>query len=99
MKFTVLLQAFLRFQPFWELTFIMRMRHDAGKFSASGDHYRVDKEIFVRFLNRGVKLLPKFLNENDFFKFTSKQWAGRWSTYWLTDWNIQFQIVQVKVHV
>ena len=45
----------------------MRMRHDAGKFSASGDHYRVDKEIFVRFLNRGVKLLPKFLNENVFF--------------------------------
>lgn len=45
----------------------MRMRQDAGKFSASGDHYRVDKEIFVRFLNRGVKLLPKFLNENDFF--------------------------------
>lgn len=43
------------------------MRHDAGKFSASGDHYRVDKEIFVRFLNRGVKLLPKFLNENVFF--------------------------------
>lgn len=67
MKFTVLLQALLRFQPFWELTFIMRMRQDAGKFSASGDHYRVDKEIFVRFLNRGVKLLPKFLNENDFF--------------------------------
>ena len=43
------------------------MRQDAGKFSASGDHYRVDKEIFVRFLNRGVKLLPKFLNENVFF--------------------------------
>lgn len=43
------------------------MRQDAGKFSASGDHYRVDKEIFVRLLNRGVKLLPKFLNENFFF--------------------------------
>ena len=56
------------------------MRHDAGKFSASGDHYRVDKEIFVRFLNRGVKLLPKFLNENDFFLnflVNSEQGVGR----------------------
>ena len=54
----------------------MRMRHDAGKFSASGDHYRVDKEIFVRFLNRGVKLLPKFLNENDFLNFLANSERG-----------------------
>ena len=59
------------------------MRQDAGKFFASGDHYRVDKEIFVRFLNRGVKLLPKFLNENDFLLANSERGVGRH-----TDWLI-----------